>query len=607
MKAYWTFARQLLATPWTMAGAVACAVVSGLGIAAGLGAALPVLDLMLGDDGQGLAGIARDHNASDAWLQVPQWLLVLLPESTEASLAVVLLGLAALTVLGAAANFLHQYLTLTMVTRIVADARQRAFDAAIRLPLVQVVAQGPSDFTTRILRDCSELHGGLVALTNRSLAHVTKGLAAVAVAIWFDWRIVLAAIVAGPPLAWTLRRLGKRINRGMRGTLEAQQRLLLVTNEAMQGLRSVKAATAEPDMARRFATANDAVLRNELKLRKVRSLAGPLMELLAVFVVLGLVFIAGRELLAGRMQLDRFLMSLGSLAVAAGSFRPLTSFVSDIQSAEAPAQRIRQVLDAAAEPGAEGGRTVARLARSIDLVGVGFTYPGAEHATLRGIDLTIPAGAHVAIVGPNGCGKSTLLSLIPRLLVPTTGRVLVDGIDLDGASLYDWRSQVGVVSQEAVLVQGTIAENIALGCPGATRQAIVVAAQRAHADAFIRALPQGYDTPVAEQGMSLSGGQRQRIAIARAALRDPTVLLMDEATSQVDADSERQINEAIREFGQGRTVITVAHRLSTVLAADWIVVMEQGQVVDRGTHAALIERCGTYRAIAASQLAPATA
>jgi ABC-type multidrug transport system fused ATPase/permease subunit len=607
MKAYWTFARQLLATPWTMAGAVACAVVSGLGIAAGLGAALPVLDLMLGDDGKGLAGIARAHNASDAWLQVPQWLLVLLPESTEASLAVVLLGLAALTVLGAAANFLHQYLTLTMVTRIVADARQRAFDAAIRLPLVQVVAQGPSDFTTRILRDCSELHGGLVALTNRSLAHVTKGLAAVAVAIWFDWRIVLAAIVAGPPLAWTLRRLGKRINRGMRGTLEAQQRLLLVTNEAMQGLRSVKAATAEPDMARRFATANDAVLRNELKLRKVRSLAGPLMELLAVFVVLGLVFIAGRELLAGRMQLDRFLMSLGSLAVAAGSFRPLTSFVSDIQSAEAPAQRIRQVLDAAAEPGAEGGRTVARLARSIDLVGVGFTYPGAEHATLRGIDLTIPAGAHVAIVGPNGCGKSTLLSLIPRLLVPTTGRVLVDGIDLDGASLYDWRSQVGVVSQEAVLVQGTIAENIALGCPGATRQAIVVAAQRAHADAFIRALPQGYDTPVAEQGMSLSGGQRQRIAIARAALRDPTVLLMDEATSQVDADSERQINEAIREFGQGRTVITVAHRLSTVLAADWIVVMEQGQVVDRGTHAALIERCGTYRAIAASQLAPATA
>jgi ABC-type multidrug transport system fused ATPase/permease subunit len=562
---------------------------------------------MLGDDGKGLAGIARAHNASDAWLQVPQWLLVLLPESTEASLAVVLLGLAALTVLGAAANFLHQYLTLTMVTRIVADARQRAFDAAIRLPLVQVVAQGPSDFTTRILRDCSELHGGLVALTNRSLAHVTKGLAAVAVAIWFDWRIVLAAIVAGPPLAWTLRRLGKRINRGMRGTLEAQQRLLLVTNEAMQGLRSVKAATAEPDMARRFARANDAVLRNELKLRKVRSLAGPLMELLAVFVVLGLVFIAGRELLAGRMQLDRFLMSLGSLAVAAGSFRPLTSFVSDIQSAEAPAQRIRQVLDAAAEPGAEGGRTVARLARSIDLVGVGFTYPGAEHATLRGIDLTIPAGAHVAIVGPNGCGKSTLLSLIPRLLVPTTGRVLVDGIDLDGASLYDWRSQVGVVSQEAVLVQGTIAENIALGCPGATRQAIVVAAQRAHADAFIRALPQGYDTPVAEQGMSLSGGQRQRIAIARAALRDPTVLLMDEATSQVDADSERQINEAIREFGQGRTVITVAHRLSTVLAADWIVVMEQGQVVDRGTHAALIERCGTYRAIAASQLAPATA
>ncbi|MBM4109923.1 MAG: ABC transporter ATP-binding protein [Phycisphaerae bacterium] len=607
MKAYWTFARELLAAPWTLAGAVSCAVVSGLGIAAGLGAALPVLDLMLGEDAKGLAGIARDHNAAGGWLQVPDWLLARLPESTDASLGVVLLSLAALTLIGAAANFLHQYLTLTMVTRIVADARQRAFDAAIRLPLSMVVAQGPSDFTSRILRDCSELHGGLVALTNRSLAHVTKGLSAVGVAIWFDWRIVLAAIVAGPPLAYTLRRLGKRINRGMRGTLEAQQRLLLVTNEAMQGLRSVKAATAEPDMGRRFAGANEGVVRNELKLRKVRSLASPLMELLAVFVVLGLVFLAGRELLAGRMQLDRFLMSLGSLAVAAGSFRPLTAFVSDIQSAEAPARRIREILDAATEPGADGGRDVARLSRSIDFVGVGFTYPKAERASLRGIDLTIPAGAHVAIVGPNGCGKSTLLSLIPRLLVPTTGRVVVDGLDLDGASLRSWRSQVGVVSQEAVLVHGTIAENIALGCASATLESIVAAAQRAHADAFIRALPHGYDTLVAEQGMSLSGGQRQRIVIARAALRDPAVLLMDEATSQVDADSERQINEAIREFGKGRTVITVAHRLSTVLAADWIVVMDQGQIVDRGTHAELIERCGVYRAIASSQLATASA
>lgn len=186
MKAYWTFARQLLATPWTLGAAVACAVVSGLGIAAGLGAALPVLDLMLGEDGQGLAGIARDHNAAGGRLQVPEWVLAALPETTEASLGVVLLLLAALTVIGAAANFLHQYLTLTMVTRIVATARQQAFDAAIRLPLVQVVAQGPSDFTSRILRDCSELHGGLVALTNRSLAHVTKGLSAVTVAIWLS-------------------------------------------------------------------------------------------------------------------------------------------------------------------------------------------------------------------------------------------------------------------------------------------------------------------------------------------------------------------------------------------------------------------------------------
>lgn len=607
MKAYWSFAKQLLDSPWMLGGAVACAVVSGLGIAAGLGAALPVLDLMLGEDRQGLAGIAADHNLKGGWLQVPGWVVEQLPVSVESSLAVVLMALAALTVVGAAANFLHQYITLTMVTKVVARAREEAFAAAIRLPLVQVVATGPSDWTSRILRDCSELHGGLVALTNRSLAHVTKGMAAVAVAVWFDWRIVLAAVIAGPPLGYTLRRLGKRINRGMRGTLEAQQRLLLVTSEALQGLRSIKAATAEVDVERRFGEANGAVLRTELKLRKARSLAGPLMELLAVLVVLGLVFIAGRELLLGRMQLDRFLMALGSLAVAAGSFRPLTSFVSDIQAAEAPARRVREVLDAAAEPGSSGGRTVPAMTRGIRLDRVWFQYPGAHEATLKDITLEIPAGAHVAVVGPNGCGKSTLLSIIPRLLVPTQGAVCVDGVDLDGAALESWRRQIGVVSQEAVLLHGTIAENIALGCPTATRADVVAAAKRAHADGFVRQLPSGYDTVVAEQGLSLSGGQRQRLAIARAALREPTILLMDEATSQVDAESERQINEAIREFGQGRTVVTVAHRLSTVLAADSILVMDQGRIVDRGTHAELLERCGIYSAIAASQLMAASA
>ncbi len=604
MKAYWSIARSLLDTPWTLGAAIVCAIISGLGVASGLLMVVPVLELTLGKGGRSLASLAAAHNAVDTAWPIPEWLLPWLPATTDGSLAAVLGGLALLTVVGAAANYAHQYLTLTMVTRIIAQLRADVFAAAIRMPLVEVIHRGPSDLTSRIIRDCSEVYGGLVALTNRSLAQVTKGLAAFGVAVYYDWRIVLAALIAGPPLAITLRKLGKRINRGMRGTLEAQQELLLATNEALQGLRSVKASTAERDAVRRFNEANASVLRHERRLRRARSLAGPVMELLAVFVVLALVLVAGRELVTGRLQLDRFLLALGSLAVAAGSMRPLAAFASDIQSAEAPARRLRDVLDAAPEPGSTGGEVFPRLSKSIDVEGVSFSYPDATRPSLLDVSVSIPVGAHVAIVGPNGCGKSTLLALIPALVQPTAGRVLVDGRELRHASLAAWRAQIGMVSQEAMLVRGSIAENIALGTIGMTRERVIDAAKRAHAHEFIQALPQGYDTLIAEQGLSLSGGQRQRVAIARAALRDPALLIMDEATSQVDADSERQINDAIREFGRGRTVVTVAHRLSTVLAADWIVVMDHGRIVDHGTHAELLARCSTYQAIATSQLTP---
>ena len=223
-------------------------------------------------------------------------------------------------------------------------------------------------------------------------------------------------------------------------------------------------------------------------------------------------------------------------------------------------------------------------------------------SVLDGVDLSIDHGERVAIVGPNGCGKTTLLSMLTRLFEPAAGRVLVDGTDVRTIDVRTLRAQIGVVTQEATLLKGTIEENVRFGLRRATESGVLDALRRAHAMGFVERLPGGLQAMVGEQGMSLSGGQRQRIAIARAVLRDPSILIMDEATSQIDAESEEQINQAIAEFGAGRTVLVIAHRLSTVLACDRIAVMDQGRVIDVGRHDELVGRCDLYRRLAQAQL-----
>lgn len=356
-------------------------------------------------------------------------------------------------------------------------------------------------------------------------------------------------------------------------------------------------------MLGRFKHANALVIREQLRARTARSLASPLIETLTILVVVGLATLAVREIMRGTLTFAEFLLSLGSLAVAASSMRPLTGLVAEMQAASAPAERLRELLSIEAEPQTSHDRpNLLRHQHWIRFEGVTFRYPNADSLALSKIDLEIRHGEHIAVVGPNGCGKTTLLSMLPRLLEPQEGRVLVDGTDIRSVNIRSLRRQIGVVTQEAVLIQGTISQNIALGIPCATESQIKEAARRAHADGFIQMIPGGYEAEVAEQGASLSGGQRQRIAIARAVLRDPAILILDEATSQVDAESEAQISQAIAEFGRQRTVIAVAHRLSTMLAADRIVVMNRGSIVDSGTHAELIGRCDVYSRLVTAQL-----
>ncbi|MSR70387.1 MAG: ABC transporter ATP-binding protein [Phycisphaerales bacterium] len=608
MGPFLSFARRLLRSPGQLALTLVFAAISASGLGAGLLALGPILRLLLGESGSTLPDLAATFNATKPWVLIPDALIQTLPVGRMDGVWVILTGLAALTILGAIANFLHQYISISLCTAVVARIRLDAFRHAIRMPLNEVVRRGPAEFTSRIIRDSAELQSGLVALTSRTVAQLSKGAAALVVAVIFDWRIVVVAAIVGPILAIVLRKTGKRIRRGLRGALRNQEVLLRVAGESLQGLRAVKTATAESDMILRFTQANRLVVREELRARTARSLAGPLVETIAILAVIALCALVVREIIRGAMTFEDFVLSLGALAVAGGSVRPMTGLVGDMQAASAPAQRLQEILSLDTEPRRTRGQlTLLRHQHTIRFEDVTFTYPTSTEPTLRSITLDIRHGEHIAIVGPNGCGKTTLLAILPRILVPQSGRVLIDGCDLASVSLKSLRRQIGVVTQESMLIRGTICENIAMGSAslhpaGISRELIRAAAARAHASGFIEALPDGYDTQVSEQGASLSGGQRQRIAIARAVLRDPSILILDEATSQIDAESEVQINGAIEEFGRQRTVIVVAHRLSTMLAADRIVVMDQGCVIDSGTHAQLLARCDIYARLVRAQM-----
>ncbi|MFO0828650.1 MAG: ABC transporter ATP-binding protein [Phycisphaerales bacterium] len=612
LTSFWFFAKRMLRHRGLVAGTLAFSAISAGGLAAGLMGLGPILKLILEGaregDGAGLRGIAEGWIAKHAGAlggldEALASLASILPSDPYRGVALIMAGIAILTVFGAAANFLHQWCSLTLVTRVTASIRVECFRHVVHLPLGVVMRRGPAELVSRVNKDTVELQRGFIALTSKALAQVTKGVAAFAAAVWFDWRLTLVAIAVAPPLAIILRSFGKRIRRGTRGALKAQEDLLRTSNESLQGLRAVKTSTAEREALSRFARANRAAVREELVVRTARAASGPIVETLAVFVVIGLALVAAKQIIEGRLAIEGFLLSLGALGVAGGSFKPVTSLLNDVQASEAPASRLRELLVLPVEGRRERGLpSFPRHAKSIRFDNVCFRYADAAPWTLRDVSLEIRHGEIVAFVGPNGCGKTTLVSLLPRLIDPTDGRVLLDDIDLEAGNLRSLREQIGVVTQEAVIVNDTIAANIRFGLTGVDQAAVEAAACRAHADAFIRRLPQGYDTVVSEQGASLSGGQRQRIAIARAILRGPAILIMDEATSQIDAESEDEINRAVKEFAAGRTVLIVAHRLSTVLAADRIVAMEAGRIIDIGRHEVLVDRCEPYRKLVRTQL-----
>ncbi len=603
MEHFWYFTKKMLRRRATVTWALLFAFLSAAGLGVGLVSLGPMLNMVL--SGNSLAELAERYNAQGHWITIPAQVIAWLPQDPFMGIVLIMGLIMGLTVFGGFANFMHKYLSQALAAVTVAQIRQEAFSHVIHLPLSQVITKGPSEFVARIVRDAAELQRGFISLTSKAITQLLKGVASLAAAFVFHPLLSLTAIIVTPFMAIVLRKLGRRIRRGTRGSLQAQEGLLRIATETMHGLRAVKANTGERRATNWFHRINKVVLKQELRVRTARALTPPIIEIIAVAVVCGLAIFAAQNILAGRLPFERFVLAVTCLGMALASFRPLVNMINEIQAASAPATRLAEMLDRPRE-GSNGPRlkNLPRHCVSIEFENVGYAYPGADRPALEGASLKVSAGERLALVGPNGSGKTTLVSLLPRLFEPDSGRVLVDGIDIATINLRSLRRQIGVVTQETVLFRGTVAENIGFGSdPAAGREQIIDAARRAHADEFVRDLPRGYDTDLAEQGASLSGGQRQRLAIARAILRDPSILILDEATSQIDAESEAFINAALAEFCRGRTALLIAHRLSTVQNADRIVVMDRGTVVAQGTHEQLLGSSDLYQRLTQTQLA----
>jgi ABC-type multidrug transport system fused ATPase/permease subunit len=521
----------------------------------------------------------------------------MIPESTtryQLFMGVLVLLVVA-TILRDLLRFVQEYLVETAVNHSIMDIRCEGYATVMHVPAVYFAAQGTTDLMSRFVQDTNELRTGHITLFGKTMAEPAKAIGSLVMAAVISWKLTMLACLAGPPAYWLIRQFGKRMKRAATKMLESFSEMTSVLEETFTGIRVVKAYTMEGQEKKRFFQVNRRLLKQLNKIAKIDAGTAPTVEALGVVSACGAASIAGWWVLSGDMKPGDFIGLMACLAAMFDPLRKLANVATRFQRSEAAATRIFHLNDLPREHVLANAPALVRHDRSIEFRNVNYRYPNAAEDALREVNLRFEARQTVAIVGPNGSGKTTLLSLVPRLLDPTTGQVLIDGHDISQVSMRSLRRQIGLVSQETVLFHATIGENIAYGLRRPHATDVLAASKKAFVDEFVRDLPDGYDTMVGEHGATLSGGQRQRITIARAILRDPAILIFDEAMSQVDADSEQRIHQAMEEFVRGRTTLMIAHRFQTVMAADRIVVMDGGRVVDVGPHAELHKRCGLYR------------
>jgi subfamily B ATP-binding cassette protein MsbA len=477
--------------------------------------------------------------------------------------------------------------------RVVRDVREQLFRHILDQSATFFSRHTSGQLMSRITNDVNQVQQA-VSETVGDL--MREGLSVVGLAMFLfykDARLALVAVTGAPLVVYPLVRFGKRIRSTTRRSQEQLEQLSHVTAEAFTGHRIVKAFGAEGHEEDRFRRASQRLYRTNLKVTSALAILPPLMELLGGLAVVGLLWYGSHQIAEKTVSPGDFAAFVAAAVMMFAPIKKLSRVNATLQQAMAASERIFEILDTHSEvPERPDAQPLPRLRQAIEFRNVSFSYDGVSKTILRDVSFSVRAGQAVAIVGLSGAGKTTLANLVPRFYDVSAGQILIDGVDVRDGTLASLRSQIGIVTQDTVLFDETIASNITYGTPGASREEVEAAARAAHAHEFIITLPDQYETRIGERGQKLSGGQRQRVAIARALLRNSPILILDEATSSLDAESELLVQDALQTLMRNRTSFVIAHRLSTVRRADAIIVLERGRVAEIGRHDELLARPG---------------
>ena len=580
------------------------------------------------------------------YLQIGRGIAQRFPASPVKAIAIVFGVIFLLAVVGSVVRFFQEHLADRAAILAVNDIRTRLYDHILHVPMSFFGLKGTSDVTSRLVQDAQGLQDGFKTILGQTIQEPVKALMALGLSLYVSWQLTLFILIFAPLMGLLIKKFGKKMRRASRKALQESSSMLGQVEGTLVGIRVVKAANAERFERRRYRNIMRELVSHQIRMSRIDTLSTPTLETLTLMVVGAVVvFAAYLVKVKGSLSSAEFFLVMACLMGMAESLRKVSKINNHLQRANAAAGRIFEALDmpverprelerplptplaaerssAGASPGSNGNPAsieptaapcfttpgcrprikLPPVKREIRFEHVTFSYANTTQPAVDDVSLVVPKGTSVAVVGRNGSGKTTLLALLPRFYDPQSGRITIDGVDTRSVTLTSLRRQIGIVTQDAVIFPGTIAANIAYGLPLATRDAIENAAKRAFAHEFIMEKPQGYDTILGELGGQLSGGQKQRINIARAILRASPILILDEATSQVDAESEHLIQQAIEGLMHERTTFVIAHRFSTILSADTIVVMDRGRIVGQGQHDELLRTCPTYQQLYERQL-----